>query len=68
MRIGIIGGGKVGRCLSGYLGADLVGITASSREHSEQLAQSLGLAPDFVAALFETIHEESVRRQLSPEQ
>ena len=31
-------------------------------------AQSLGLAPDFVAALFETIHEESVRRQLSPEQ
>ena len=53
MRIGIIGGGKVGRCLAGYLGADLVGITASSREHSEQLAQSLGLAPCSNAELVE---------------
>lgn len=43
MRIGVIGGGKVGCCLAGYLGTDLVGITASSREHSEQLAQAFGL-------------------------
>ncbi|MGM9583889.1 MAG: DUF2520 domain-containing protein [Phascolarctobacterium sp.] len=44
MRIGVIGGGKVGRCLAGYVGSDLVGITASSREHSEQLAQAFGLS------------------------
>ena len=31
-------------------------------------AQRLGLAPEFVASLFETIHEESVRRQLTSEQ
>lgn len=43
MRIGIIGGGRVGSCLAGYLGPALVGITANSRSHSEELAQRFGL-------------------------
>ncbi len=45
MRIGIIGGGRVGSCLAGYF-ADaglLEGITASSAEHSRQLAALYGL-------------------------
>ncbi len=44
MRIGIIGGGRVGSCLAGYF-ADaglLVGITAGSAEHSAQLAEENG--------------------------
>ena len=40
MRIGIIGGGKVGRCLASYLKESLVGITANSPEHSRQLAEN----------------------------
>lgn len=45
MRIGIIGGGRVGNCLAAYF-ADaglLVGITAGSAEHSTQLAALYGL-------------------------
>ncbi len=45
MRIGIIGGGRVGSCLAAYF-ADaglLEGITASSAEHSRQLAALYGL-------------------------
>ena len=45
MRIGIIGGGRVGSCLAGYF-ADaglLAGITAGSAEHSAQLAERYGL-------------------------
>lgn len=38
MRIGIIGGGKVGTCLAGYLKPYLAGITANSETHSRQLA------------------------------
>ena len=45
MRIGIIGGGKVGCCLAGYLKQDLQGITASSEAHSLQLAERFGLKP-----------------------
>ena len=45
MRIGIIGGGKVGCCLAGYLKQDLQGITASSETHSLQLAERFGLKP-----------------------
>ena len=45
MRIGVIGGGKVGRCLAGYLRDNLVGITAHSPEHSRQLAAEFGTAP-----------------------
>lgn len=44
MRIGIIGGGKVGSCLAGYLKPYLVGITAKSSQHAEQLAQSFGVS------------------------
>ena len=44
MRIGVIGGGKVGRCLAGYLRENLVGITAHSPEHSRQLAAEFGTA------------------------
>ena len=44
MRIGIIGGGKVGACLAGYLKPYLVGITAKSQQHSKQLAQSFGVS------------------------
>ena len=45
MRIGVIGGGRVGRCLAGYLRENLVGITAHSPEHSLQLAAESGTAP-----------------------
>lgn len=45
MRIGVIGGGKVGRCLAGYLRENLVGITAHSPEHSRQLAAEFGTVP-----------------------
>ena len=45
MRIGIIGGGKVGCCLAGYLKQDLQGITASSEAHSLLLAERFGLEP-----------------------
>ena len=45
MRIGVVGGGKVGRCLAGYLRENLVGITAHSPEHSRQLAAEFGTAP-----------------------
>ena len=45
MRIGIIGGGKVGCCLAGYLKQELQGITASSEAHSLQLAERFGLKP-----------------------
>ena len=45
MRIGIIGGGKVGCCLAGYLKQQLQGITASSEAHSLQLAERFGLKP-----------------------
>lgn len=45
MRIGIIGGGKVGCCLAGYLKQELQGITASSEAHSLQLAERFGLEP-----------------------
>ena len=44
MRIGVIGGGRVGRCLAGYLRENLVGITAHSPEHSRQLAAEFGTA------------------------
>ena len=43
MRIGIIGGGKVGCCLAGYLKEYLEGITASCELHSRQLAERFGL-------------------------
>ena len=45
MRIGVIGGGKVGCCLAGYLKQQLQGITASSEAHSLQLAERFGLEP-----------------------
>ena len=45
MRIGVIGGGRVGRCLAGYLRENLAGITAHSPEHSRQLAAEFGTAP-----------------------
>ena len=45
MRIGIIGGGKVGCCLAGYLKQELQGITASSEAHSLLLAERFGLEP-----------------------
>lgn len=45
MRIGIIGGGKVGRCLASYLKESLVGITANSPEHSRQLAENFATEP-----------------------
>ena len=45
MRIGVIGGGRVGRCLAGYLRENLVGITAHSPEHSRQLAAEFGTVP-----------------------
>ena len=45
MRIGVIGGGKVGCCLAGYLKQELQGITASSEAHSLQLAERFGLKP-----------------------
>ena len=45
MRIGIIGGGKVGCCLAGYLKQQLQGITASSEAHILQLAERFGLKP-----------------------
>ena len=45
MRIGIIGGGKVGCCLAGYIKQELQGITASSEAHSLQLAERFGLKP-----------------------
>lgn len=53
MRIGVIGGGKVGRCLAGYLRENLVGITAHSTEHSRQLAAEFGTAPCTNRELFE---------------
>lgn len=42
MKIGIIGGGKVGSCLAGYLQQHLTGITASGYEKTAQLAQRFG--------------------------
>lgn len=45
MRIGVIGGGKVGRCLASYLKESLVGITANSPEHSRQLAENFATEP-----------------------
>ncbi|MBQ9763597.1 MAG: DUF2520 domain-containing protein [Phascolarctobacterium sp.] len=39
MKIGIIGGGKVGCCLAEYLQNHLVGITASTSEKNQQLAK-----------------------------
>ena len=45
MKIGVIGGGKVGCCLAGYLKQELQGITASSEAHSLQLAERFGLKP-----------------------
>lgn len=42
MKIGIIGGGKVGTCLAGYLKPYLTGITANSAEHSHRLALAFG--------------------------
>lgn len=47
MRIGIIGGGKVGCCLAGYLKAKnmLVGITGSTSLHSKELAERFQLEP-----------------------
>ena len=45
MKIGVIGGGKVGCCLAGYLKQQLQGITASSEAHSLQLAERFGLKP-----------------------
>lgn len=42
MRIGVIGGGKVGCCLAGYLQDKnlLAGVTAAARRHSEELART----------------------------
>lgn len=45
MKIGVIGGGKVGRCLASYLKESLVGITANSPEHSRQLAENFATGP-----------------------
>ena len=53
MRIGIIGGGKVGTCLAGYLKPFLVGITAKSSQHTEQLAHYFGVAACTNAELVE---------------
>ncbi|MGM9570247.1 MAG: Rossmann-like and DUF2520 domain-containing protein, partial [Phascolarctobacterium sp.] len=53
MRIGIIGGGKVGTCLAGYVKHCLVGITTKSTEHTEQLAQSFGVSACTNAELVE---------------
>ena len=41
MKVGIIGGGKVGSCLAEYLKAvgQLSAITGSSAEHSKELAE-----------------------------
>ena len=53
MRIGIIGGGKVGTCLAGYLKPFLVGITAKSSQHTEQLAHNFGVTACTTAELVE---------------
>ena len=45
MKIGVIGGGKVGSCLASYLKESLVGITANSPEHSRQLAENFATEP-----------------------
>ncbi len=44
MKAGIIGGGRVGTCLAGYLkkAGMLAGITASAPEHSRSLAKQFG--------------------------
>lgn len=44
MKTGIIGGGRVGSCLAGYLkkAGMLAGITASAPEHSRKLAEKFG--------------------------
>ena len=57
MRIGVIGGGRVGRCLAGYLRENLVGITAHSPEHSLQLAAESGTAPCTNGELVEQAEE-----------
>ena len=53
MRIGIIGGGKVGTCLAEYVKPYLVGITAKSPQHAKQLAQSFGVSSCTNAELVE---------------
>lgn len=53
MRIGIIGGGRVGKCLAGYfkqLGV-LCGVTGSTAAKSTELAAVLGIEPVDSAAL-----------------
>ena len=39
MKVGIIGGGKVGCCLADYLKNHLVGITATTIEKNKTLAE-----------------------------
>ena len=45
MKVGIIGGGRVGKCFAAYLrdAGVLAGITASTKVNSEQLAQQFGV-------------------------
>lgn len=56
MRIGIIGGGRVGKCLAGYFKrmGSLCAITGSTAEKSAALATALGVQPMDNAALVRT--------------
>ena len=47
MKVGIIGGGRVGSCFAAYLrdAGALAGITASTEQHSLRLAQEFGVPP-----------------------
>ncbi len=55
MKIGIIGGGRVGSCLANYFESAgmLVGITASTAAHSAALAEKFSLLPADNAQLLE---------------
>ena len=55
MKVGIIGGGRVGSCFAAYLrdAGALAGITASTEQHSRQLAQEFGVPPMDNAGLWQ---------------
>ena len=55
MKVGIIGGGRVGSCFAAYLreAGVLAGITASTEQHSLQLAQEFGVPPMDNAGLWQ---------------
>lgn len=55
MKVGIIGGGRVGSCFAAYLrdAGALAGITASTEQHSLRLAQEFGVPPMDNAGLWQ---------------